>query len=280
MICYKKFLFTSFISICLTSCTIVQLQIAVPEKFKDQADSLPIKVAGLGQTKKPVSFGTFTTSRIKRGWNFKTSRYNSNSFVTTEDRILRTFNIQRSDFLTTQKHRFQFVIRDEQRAASVYAMEHEVREGTQLLRNSRWLSELNQEKNIQYSFSAVILPQSATQQEPWIFNMYSGFDWTQRKKLFELNELKEEGMLTKGRDTIFIKTIKTDKINTDKGTQHSIPFALPLAYEMRIDDSVCAIIDPMGRILWLYRELDDELKFALAAVTSALLTRRIQNKLG
>ncbi len=280
MICYKKILFTSFISICLTSCTIVKLQIAVPEKFKDQADSLPIKVAGLGQTKKPVSFGTFTTSRIKRGWNFKTSRYNSNSFVTTEDRILRTFNIQRSDFLTTQKHRFQFIIRDAQRAASVYAMEHEVREGTQLLRNSRWLSELNQEKNIQYSFSAVILPQSETQQEPWIFSMYSGFDWTQRKKLFELNELKEEGMLTKGRDTIFIKTIKTDKINTDKGTQHSIPFALPLAYEMRIDDSVCAIIDPMGRILWLYRELDDERKFAIAAVTSALLTRRIQNKLG
>lgn len=280
MTCYKSILFTGFVSVFVTSCTMVQLQIAVPGKFKDQADSLPIKVAGLGQTKKPVSFGMFTTSRIKRGWNFKTSSHYNNPNVATEDRILRTFHIQRSDFLTTQKHRFQFVIRDGQRAATVYALEHEVRQGTQLLRNSRWLSELNQEKNIQYSFSAVILPQSATQEEPWHFSMYSAFDWTQRKKLFEFNELKEEGMLTKGRDTIFIKTIKTDKINTNKGTQHSIPFALPLAYEMRIDDTVCAIIDPMGRILWLYRALDAEHKFAIAAVTSALLTRRIQNKLG
>lgn len=280
MMYYKKMLFTFAVSIFLTSCTIVKLQIAVPEKFKEQAEMLPIKVAGLGNTRKPVSFGKFTTSRIKRGWNFKTGLYDRNTNVTTEERLLRAFNIQRGSMTSTQKHRFQFTFHDGNQVAQVYALEREVREGTQITRNSRWLSDIYQDKNMQYSFSVLIIPQSLHQKEPWNFVMYSSFDWTQRKKLFDFNAIKEGGMLTRGSDTIVIKTVRIEKTITDKGTEHAMPFALPMAYEMRIDDAVCAIIDPMGRILWLYRDLDDELKFAIAAVTSSLLTRRIQNKLG
>ncbi|HLP37039.1 hypothetical protein [Lacibacter sp.] len=258
----------------------MRLQIAIPEKFREQAQMLPIKVAGVGQTRKPVKFGKFTTSRIKRGWNFKTGSSDRNTTVTSEERLLRAFNIQKTAMTTSQKHRFQFTIRDGNRIAQVYALEREVREGTQISRNSRWLSDIYQDKNMQYSFSAFIIPQALNQQEPWNFVMYSSFDWTQRKNLFEVNDIKEGGMLTRGSDTVIIKTVKINKTVSPKGIEHSLPFALPMAYEMRVENNVCAIIDPMGRILWLYRELDEDMKLAVAAVTSALLTRRIQNKLG
>lgn len=280
MIDYKKILILFTAMICFAACSTMRLQIAIPEKFKEQAEMIPIKVAGLGQTKKPVSFGNFTTSRINRGWNFKTGTYDRNTTVTTEERLLRAFNIQKGAMTTTQKHRFQFTIRDGSQVAQVYALEREVREGTQIARNSRWLSDIYQDKNMQYSFSALIMPQSINQQEPWNFVLYSSFDWTQRKKLFEVNDVKEGGMLTRGSDTIIIKTVKINKTVSPKGTEHALPFALPMAYEMRIENNVCAIIDPMGRILWLYRDMDEEMKLAVAAVTSALLTRRIQNKLG
>lgn len=280
MIDYKKTGAALAVFALLSSCTTMRLQVAIPESFKEQAEMLPINVASLGQTRKPVRFGRYITSPIQRGWNLKTGRYDRNTNVTAEERLLRAFQIQKGTFTTKQKHRFRFTIGDSNRTAQVYALEQEVREGTQITRNSSWLSDVYQDKNMQYSFSALIIPQTAEQQEPWNFVMYTGFDWTQRKKLFEFNDIKEGGMLTRGSDTIFIKTVKINKTVTSKGTEHTMPFALPLAYEMRIDDTVCAIIDPMGRVLWLYKELNAEMKLAVAAVTAALLTRRIQNKLG
>lgn len=275
----KTLLFFSGILMLVSSCTPIRLQVAVPDKFKEQADKLPVEVAGLGQGRKPVRFGPYSTSRIKRGWNITTGRYDRNTQLTSAERLLRAFNAEWGAMTTTQRHRFRFTIRDGQQAADVYALEREQREGSQIIRNSRWLSDLYVGKKVQYSFSAIIIPKSVSNPDPWNFFMYSTFDWTkQRGNPFA--DIKEGGMLTRGTDTVFIQTIKVDKTVSQKGVEHTIPFALPMAYEMRIDNDVCAVIDPLGRVFWLYRELDEPLKLAVSAVAAALVSRRVQTKLG
>lgn len=275
-----RLLFGAGIAFFIGSCSPMKMQMAVPERFKEQAVEMPVTLAGMGEGRKPINFGSYKTSRIKRGWNITTGRYDRNSNITAEERVLNAFRIERGSMTKTQKDRFQFTIQDGKQIADVYALEREVTEGTQITSKNRFLSDFYQEKSFQYSFSAVIVPGDIDPKGDWSLFMYSTYDWSRPKKFMEMADFNEGGTLIRDQDTIVIRTIKINKVVSNKGQGYSLPFALPMAYEMRLEDGVCAIIDTWGKVVWMYRELDEPTKLAIAATASAILSRRIQNRVG
>ena len=261
----------------LSSCSPVKMSMAVPDKFREHADKMPVDGIGNGTGRKEVSFGKYKTSRIKRGWNMDAPRSDRNTGLTVEERVLKAFNIDRKSVTSTQKDKFQFTIVDGRHIAEVFAMERKVSEETRVKTNNRWLGEFNDPKNFQYSFSAVILPQSVSEPESWNLFLYSNYEKKPSGKIFEMPDIEEGGMLASQKDTIVIKTIKVQRLVSDKGKDVNMPFQIPSAYEFRIDDGVAAIIDTWGKVIWMYNELDEQTRLVIAAAASAILLRRIQN---
>lgn len=271
-----KHLLLYFISIAslLAGCKTANFQIQVPQKFKEQAEKYPVTGMSRGNQKKPINIQSFTTSKIKRGWNITTGRVDRNTSFSPEERLLRALNVNRLNMTTTQKDRFSFSISNGQQQAQVAAMEQEITEGVHVTSNRQWLNEWFIGKSFQYSFSAIIVPTSSSTNE-WQLSLYSMSNPGKKQSLLEKMDIQEGGFLIVGQDTISIKTIKIQQVVDQTGKEHMMPFAIPFAYEMRIGDAVCAIIDTWGKILWIYKDLDETLKLAITSSTAAILLRRI-----
>ncbi|MBL0884229.1 MAG: hypothetical protein IBJ16_12960 [Chitinophagaceae bacterium] len=87
-----KTLITIFIGIfTLASCTAVK--VAVPEQFSSQATKM--KVYGLNGWKfnEQLSFGTYVTSTVQRGWDFSSGNRFSRFSIKPEEIMQSAFNI-------------------------------------------------------------------------------------------------------------------------------------------------------------------------------------------
>lgn len=276
---FKKFISFSII-ISLASCMSVKIHMSVPKIFEEQAERLPISgIRNNGAGRKALSFGSYKTSKIKRGWNVTKGRLDRNTGVTSEERLLRAFNVGTMNTTSTQKDKFSFTITDGNLAAEVFGLERRTKEETryQNFRN-RSFGDFNVnsiEKNFQYSFSALIDVQSVSYKMPWNLLLYSSFNHTKKRNFFEREDIREEGILTNEKDTITIRAIKIQTFVTDNGKEQTLPIPIPAAFELRNEDGVCAIIDTRGKIVWMYRELDKPAKLAIAASASAILLRRV-----
>lgn len=279
----KTIYLTAIIAGMLCSCNMPRMQMTVPSKFMEQAARMNVNgITQNGRVKRQLSFGEFQTSKVRRGWLLTSSREDRNTRVTTEERVLRAFNMDRRSFTANQRDKFKFTIRDGNNVAEVFAMERKVTEETRTGTNSRWFSEISIGKNFHYSFSAIVIPLANTYNEPWNLFIYSNHEYQPRKKTFELQlpDIQEEGILTNKKDTITIKLLSIQSFVDDKGKEVKLLFPLPSAYELRIDDGVCAIIDTWGKIVWMYNELDEETKLVIAAASSAIFFRRIHERVG
>lgn len=265
-----------------SSCKAPQMFMAVPEQFKAEAEKMPIAGLGNGTGKKGIDFGSYNTSRISRGWNMTTSREDRNTNISSEERVLRAFKIDKKSITNNQKDKFKFTINDGKNTAEVFALERKVSEETRITTNNRWLSELSDPKNFQYSFSAIILLQSINQPSTWNLSLYSSFENKAGKNRFDMtdtNGINEGGILSSERDTIIIKSINSQNLVNDKGEPRNLPFKMPTGYELAVDDNVVAVIDFFGKVIWMNSRLSEYKKMAIAAASSAILLRRIHNKI-
>ncbi len=266
----------------LSSCKAPQMFMAVPEQFKAEAEKMPIAGLGNGTGKKGIDFGSYNTSRISRGWNMTTSREDRNTNISSEERVLRAFKIDRRSITNNQKDKFKFTINDGKNTAEVFALERKVSEETRITTNNRWLSELSDPKNFQYSFSAVILLQSVSQPSTWNLSLYSSFENKAGRNRFDMtdtNGVNEGGILSNEKDTIIIKSINSQNLVSEKGEARNLPFKMPTGYELAVDDNVIAVIDFWGKVIWMNSKLGEHKKIAIAAASSAILLRRIHNKI-
>jgi len=269
--------------ITFVSCKMPRMQMTVPARFQEQADKMVINgITKNGRVKRQLSFGAYQTSKVKRGWLITSSRADRNTNVTTEERVLRAFNIDRNSFTSNQRDKFKFSIQNGNHVVEVFAMERKVTEEIRTTINSKWLSDLSIGKNFQYSFSAAILPLANSQQEPWNLFIYSNHEYKPRKKPFELQlpDLQEEGILTNKKDTIAIKLLSIQTFVNDKGKEVKLLFPLPTAYELKINNGVTVIIVTSGKIVWMDNDLDEQTKLVIAAASSAIFYRRIHQRVG
>jgi hypothetical protein len=261
----------------IASCTSIQL--AVPDQFSSQATKLPVKGLNGWQINQKLSFGQYQTSKVKRGWNITTTRPDRNSGITTEERILKVFNIDKSHTTSNQKNKFQYTVQDGNLITEIFAQEKMTREEVVVKSNVKWIGDTYSTKNYQYSFSAAILPQTATEDEPWQLVLFNNYDRSKdtARRLLDLPYVEEEGWVTNGKETVIIKPVRVKNVTTKKGREAHMPVKILTGYELRIEDGVVAIIDTFDHNIWIYNDLDAKTKMILASISTALLLRKIQD---
>lgn len=268
----------SLFPVLFLSCRASKPEMAIPDKFSRQAIKMQIDGIGNGSGKRPIHFGNYTTSKIKRGWNITSSRYDRNTRVTAEERVLRAFKLDKKSVTVTNKDKFQFTLQTPNEFAEIYAIERQVTENTRLEINSRIVDNWDILKNAQYSFSAAVLIGKDSIKDQWQLVMYAERDPSKykEKNIFERSAWQhEEGFATNGQDTLMIRGVKIDKVVSAKGSQTTLPFAVMKAYEFRAGDEVSAIVDTFGNNIWMYNGLEDQTRFIIASISSAILLRRI-----
>jgi hypothetical protein len=263
----------------ITACSTPKL--AVPEKFSAAAEQMHIKGLNGWMINQKLVFGKYQTSKVKRGWNTKSTTVDRNSGVTSEDRIMKLFNVQNANTTSNQKQKYQYSIEDGNHVAEVFCAERMTMEELQVFTNNRWLGEFSQTKNYQYSFTAAILPMKVNE-EPWQLVVYNNYERKKdtARRFFDLPYVEEEGFATNGKDTILVKPLRTKNVTSKDGKERNFPVQLLGGYELRLDDGVVGVIDTMGHQLYIYKELDEPTKLILASICSALMLRQIQDVKG
>jgi hypothetical protein len=268
------------LALCMTSCTSIRL--AVPDQFSTQATMMEVKGLNSFTGRKAIKFGDYRTSKIKRGWHVTSSRPDRNSGITTEERVLKIFGVQNAHSTSKERTKYRYTIHDGNFSAEVYCLERLVKEKWEVKTNVRWLGDISETKNYQYSFSAVVIPLTMKDDEPWqvvYFNDYDRKNDTARK-ILDLPYVEESGYASNGKDTIKIRPVRVTNFISKSGKEAKIPFKVLTGYELRIDDGVIAIIDAFGHNVWVYNELDQPTRLVVASISSALLLRKVQDVKG
>lgn len=272
----KTYLSLLFPVLAFTACTTVKL--GIPEQFSSQATEMHVKGLNGFTINQKLNFGNYTTSKIKNGWVRTHEKSDRISDVSTEDRLLKVFNIDNTNKTTTSNTKYQYSLYGDGLESQIFCLERKSSEERDIKTQIKWLGDFSSTKNYQYSFSAAILPLIQNFDEPWQVVLYNNYDAKRdtAKRLLDLPYVEEEGFATNGKETITIRTIRTKKMTTSAGRSVNMPVRMPAGYELRIDDGVVGIIDTYDNNVWLYNELDKETKFILASISSAILLRKLE----
>jgi hypothetical protein len=275
-----KFYIVAAMAMCTISCTSIRL--AVPDQFSTQATMMEVKGLNSFTGRKSISFGDYRTSKIKRGWHVTSSRPDRNSGITTEERVMKIFGVQNAHSTSKERTKYRYTIQDGNLTAEVYCLEKMVKENWEVKTNVRWLGDISETKNYQYSFSAVVLPLTMKDDEPWQVVYYNDYDRSKdtARRILDMPYVEESGYASNGKDTITIRPVRVTNMVSKSGKKAKIPFKILTGYELRIDDGVIAIIDAFGHNVWFYNELDPPTRLVVASVSSALLLRKVQDVKG
>jgi len=272
----KKYIYITFIAIVFVSCSTAKL--AVPEKFANVSEKMSIKGVNSWVLNQKLSFGKYKTTKVKRGWTATTE----DRFYSIEQRLMKVFNVDNFNSVIQQKNKYRYTIQDGISEAQVYCLEKMTREEITIKTHTKLLGNLSRTTNSQYSFCAAILPMKDTSAEPWQLVIYNTYDRSKdtARKLFDLPYVEEEGYVTNGKETINIKPVRVANMTTKSGKESRFPVKILSGYELRIDDGVIAIIDSLSNQLWVYKELDEPTRLIVAAISSALLLRQLEDTNG
>lgn len=261
----------------LASCTAVK--IAVPEQFSSQATAM--KVEGLNGWKfnEQLSFGTYVTSSVKRGWDISNGSRFSRFSLKAEDIILSGFNIHSDREKYNERNRFQYSIQDASLVTEVLAQERFSENQIVYKSNMDWLNNLKRTDKYEYAFSATIIPLNFNKGEVWSLTMLNEFDAKKTKQnIGERPQTKDLGYVTNGKEKIEIKPLFLTKRITASGKEGKVLGGpIHTGYELRWDDGVVGLVDIMDNKVWIVNELDRKEKMILSAVASAILLKRKQD---
>lgn len=258
----------------LVSCR-TSIKLSIPTQFTEQAEKMEVK----GSRKKVMSFGSFTTSKIKRGMHLRYPGWGRGYFL--ENLALSSIGVQKNEVVSKEKAKFRYTLSDGARTATVFARESEITRSIryQLTVPNKILNSYSRVQQYQYIFSADIALDTLSEGKLWGLIMSNVYD---RKRdtvnsLFTIIKPEEQGFATNGLDTIFIRPLSISKTESPNGKTGRFPIELLAGYELRTSDGVAAILDNVDKNIWFYKELDAETKLVLGAIATALLARRVHD---
>jgi hypothetical protein len=247
----------------LVSCTAAK--VSVPDKF--QAASTSMKVSGLNgwMINQQLQFGEYSTTSVKRGWDFSSMMQHSRISFRLEDQLVKVFNVGMDDRSISEKNKMQYSISHGNMQAGVFAMEKfSEKQIVYKAPDPRW-GELTHSKGYQYAFSAAIVLMADQQPEPWQLVLVNRND-------------EEEGYASNGDLTIGIKSLRIGNYTNPKGKEVKIVGGPMFAgYELTIDKGVIGVVDMLDNRVIMINDMDPAYKLVTAAVSSALMLKRKQD---
>ena len=272
----KQKLFVVFL-IFLISCTTAKL--SVPSSFSEKATKMPVKGMNGWQVNQKLSFGDYTTSRIKRGWDFSSSVSHTKFRINPEEALLKVFNIDIDKNTNSQKNKFQYDLEDGTQITEIYATEKFKEKQLVYKSNNPWIGNASKTNKYEYAFAAAIVPLTLKDNTPWSVVLINKYDVTKdtARKLFDKSYVEEEGYATNGKEHIAIQPIRTDKMLSENGEQKLFGGKMLTGYELQWNGEAVAMIDILENSIWLLNEVNNDKKMIVASVSSAILLKRMQD---
>jgi len=263
---------------CLMSCG-TSVKLTIPEVFKQQATMEHVK----GARGNKMSFANFSTSRIRRGMHLRYPGWGGPAFI-WENLLLNKVGIQKDESIVKEKAKFHYTLTDGKNQVEVFAHEKEVSKHLEysLLNRSGFFSGYRQLQQYNYLFSAIISTGATQNSNNWVLQMTNIYDREEEGDInpFAHHKFGDDGLVTNGNDTIFIKPINTGKTVMSNGKEGQMPFNLKLlsGYELSTADGVIAIVDMIDRDIWFYNELDTTEKLHISAIATAIFARKVHDE--
>jgi hypothetical protein len=240
------------------------MKLQVPTQFAEQSTLMPVKK----QKHRQYVFGNYSTTTVRRGWKSTGERYNR-PYNSMEQILLRLlFDIDKNSVRTTEKDKFHYTVGNDTLSFYVFCKQRTVTTQTRIQTPVRVFEKM---ENEQYDFMGAIIPYDPNE-KPWklVMNYYM-----EKKQglagLFDFRFPGTSGFMTDEIDTILIKPVFVNK--TDNKENANLPFRLPSGYEFSTADGVIAIVDTLGKNIWVYNGLGAMEKMIMSAAASAILFR-------
>jgi hypothetical protein len=272
---YITFLLTAA---AITSCTAVKL--AVPQQFSNEATKMHVKGLQGWKINQKLNFGSYSTSSIKRGWDFGSSMQHTKFNLRPEEAVLKVFQIDTDKKSLSEKSKYQYTIEDGNNMAEVFATEKFSEKQLVYKSNNPYIGTFSKTNLYEYGFTAAILPLTAKDNEPWSLVLINKYDVKKdtARKLFDRPYVEEEGYATNGKENIAIRPLRIDKVTTKNGKDTKVFGGKILSgYELQWDGGVVAIIDLLDNNIWLANNLEPKDKLILSSIASAILLKRMQD---
>jgi hypothetical protein len=233
-----------------------------------------------GSGSKQMSFANFSTSRIKRGRHVSYS--GNDPFFSGENMLLNQFGIMKSEGTVKVRAKCSYTLTDGKNQVKVYAEEKELTRHLvyQRINRTDLFSSYDQLQQYNYLFSAIISTDTTQNSKNWVLQMTNFYDRAAERDNNPLahRKLGDNGIVTNGTDTIFIKPVKIEKTVMPNGKEAQIPFKLLGGYELSTPDGVIAIIDMIDQNIWFYNGLDAAEKLNISAIATAIFARKIHDE--
>jgi hypothetical protein len=269
----KRIITITCLAVMLVSCH-TSVKLTIPTTFTEQATQMKVS----GARSKTMSFGSYKTSKIKRGWQTRGGRYGKRYFL--ENLFLNRFGIRKNEIISKEKDKFHYSITDGKYTAEIFSQESEVHKNLnfKIGNGGGFFENFNRLQYYQYFFSSTIFTGDSSHQQ-WIMILTNTFDrkTDTSNKLFTIIRDTNSGVATNGIDSIFIRPLNIRKTERPDGKQGKLPIELLAGYELIIDGGVAAVIDNIEKSIWFYRELDDNTRLILAAISTSILAKRIKD---
>lgn len=248
-------------------------KLSVPARFTEQADMLEVK----GARSRHVSFGQYSTSKIKRGWLTRSSKYNRRFFP--ENLLLNLAGIHKRETIEKEKDKFSFSFSDMANSVEVFASEFEGNKtlNYQFGRQGGFPDGFSRLQEYQYFLTAAMI--TDTFSSPWQMILGNAYDRKAdtTKNIFAMFDNTEQGYATNGKDTIEIRSLNLTKTSGPNGKEGRYPVKMLSGYELKIDGALSAVIDNIGKRIWFYKELEASDRLILGAIATTILVRRIKD---
>ena len=268
----------SLFVIFLASCTAVKL--SVPTQFSSQARQMPVKGLSGWMIAQRLQFGPYQTSKISRGWDFRSSLQYTKFRMSPEEYLLKVFDINTNKGSNYQRSRFQYTIAEGGLEAEIYATEKFSEKQLVYKSNNPYIGNASKTNRYEYSFTAAVVPLSATAEDPWSLVLINKYDIGKdtARGLFDRPYVEEEGYATNGKENIAIRPLRLDNVTTKSGKEKKVFGGKMLSgYEIRWDNGVVGIIDILDNNIWIVNDLEPKEKLVIASISSAILLKRMQD---
>jgi hypothetical protein len=261
-------------SITLLSCRNT-VKLAVPTVFKEQSTMLHVK----GSNSNRMSFGNYASSKIKRGLHVSSPGWGRGFIL--ENILWNKIGLQKKEHVQKEKAKFRYTLSDGKNNIEIFGKENELTrtEEYKVLGNRSIFNGLEIVKEHQYVFAALISADTTKGEKSWDLVMSNVYDHKNNapKDLPGIIKPDDYGMVTNGKDTIFIKPVTTKNTESAKGKAGKFPVKILAGYELNTKDGTIAIIDSIDQNIWFYNELNDADKLMVAAITTAIFARRVND---
>lgn len=273
-----RLLHFSILLLSFASCTTVKL--SVPAQFSSQATPMPVKGLNGWMLSQRLQFGPYQTSKIVRGWDFRSSVQWAKFRMSPEEYLLKVFDVNTDKANHHQRNRFHYTLSEGALEAEIYATEKFSEKQLVYKSNNPYIGNASKTNRYEYSFTAAIVPLSATPEDPWSLVLINKYDIGKdtARGLFDRPYVEEEGYATNGKENIAIRPLRLDKVTTKSGKETKVFGGKMLSgYEIRWDDGVVGIVDILDNQVWIVNDLAPKEKLIVASLSSAILLKRMQD---